>query len=96
MIRLLRCRDGRCYSAKSDATGDFRIIDARPETTASQAPPSGDPNVQDPLMGTGMDADDEDMKEIAKFLPMLQASSKPGSLVVKAHALICLDSVQAE
>jgi hypothetical protein len=31
---------------------------------------------QAPLADTGMDVDDEDMKEIAKFLPMLQASSK--------------------
>lgn len=41
-----------------------------------------------------MEMDDDDMKEIAKFLPMLQASSKQGSQVIVTDLIICLTASQ--
>lgn len=61
---------------------DFRIIDARPEPSRLAQQQSGQTSTsQQPQQvlandHVGMDVDDEDLKEIAKFLPMLQGTTR--------------------
>ncbi|KAJ9116045.1 hypothetical protein QFC20_000715 [Naganishia adeliensis] len=70
----------RFESPTPEPAGDFRFIDARPEPAsrpqtqpppAKASEPTADPGVGD----ASMEVDDDDMKEIAKFLPMLQEST---------------------
>lgn len=68
-------------SPTPEQSADFRFIDARPEPARQQQPQpqssTAPQTANAPPVNLGMDVDDEDMEEIAKFLPMLHESSRP-------------------
>ncbi|KAJ9099757.1 hypothetical protein QFC21_003755 [Naganishia friedmannii] len=65
----------RIESVVPQSSSDFRIIDARPEPSRPAQPQTGRTATPQQPDHAGMDMDDEDMKEIAKFLPMLQGAT---------------------
>jgi hypothetical protein len=82
-------------SPTSEPAGDFRFIDARPEPTSrlqTQPPPAkaAETNAIPELQDASMEVDDDDMKEIAKFLPMLQESSKRYRSVTSSELIVSL------
>lgn len=71
-----------CYSPTAEPAGDFRFIDARPEPARQPQIPFQSVTADARPGDVGMDVEDDDMKEIAKFLPMLQESGRPYRPVV--------------